>query len=273
MYSLDVNFLKERQGSTQLAKSSPRRGGGPAFSGDWTPAYIGLAAGLLLPLLGLGWWWWLQREGAVLAEKQAAQQTQIDGLQGKLKELDQLNVQVKAAEDEVNSLVAVFDKLKPWSALLQDISNRVPLNLRLEGVKQSKEEVAVDPGAAPPVAAGGAAPPATLPRDAVAFTGTAASYEEVNNFVLKLKQSPFFDKNHVSLKKASLVDDPAKPEIVDNKSGLEISAKTRQVVSYEISGVLSETPAPKLLKELEQLGAQGLVARLVALQQEGVLKP
>jgi type IV pilus assembly protein PilN len=271
MYSLDVNFLKERQGSTQLAKSSSRRGSGPAFSGDWTPAYIGLAAGLFLPLLGLGWWWWIQQEGVALAEKQATQQTQIDGLQGKLKELDQLNGQVKAAEDEVNSLVAVFDKLKPWSALLQDISNRVPLGLRLEGVKQSKEEVAVAASAAP--AASGAPAPATLPRDAVAFNGTAASYEEVNNFVLKLKQSPFFDKEHVSLKKASLVDDPAKPEIVDNKSGLEISAKTRQVVSYEISGVLSETPAPKLLKELEQLGAQGLVARLVALQQEGVLKP
>lgn len=264
MYSLDINFLKDRQGDAALAPTSQRRRSAGAVI-DWRPAYIGGAIGLLFPLLGLGYWWFLQNKGAELTQKQTDLQAKIDQLKVKNKEIDDLNNQVKAANDEVNALVAVFDKLKPWSALLQDISNRVPLNVRLDSIRQGKEEPK-------PPSAGQPAPAVpAVPRDAVILAGNSASYEEVNNFILKLKQSPFFDDQAITLKRAALIDDPAKPEIVENTSGLEITPKTRQVVAYEINAVLTDTPAPKMLNELEQLGAKGLVARIEALKQEGVL--
>lgn len=268
MYSLDVNFLSDRGGPPKDSQRQVRRSGYASTSP--TPIYIGLAVGLLLPLLAGGAWFWLNRQAQELTAQQTDLQTQIDGARVKLKEIENLSTQVQQANAEVDSLVAVFDKLRPWSAVLQDVSNRVPLNMRLATIKQEKVPVAI--AGAPP--SGTAAAPPTEDKDGVVLSGTAANYQDVNTFILKLKDSPFFDSKNILLRKAELITDPSKPEVVTaENSPIKVTPKERDVVSYEVVALLSDRPAPQMLKELEQLGATGLVARLEALQREGVIQP
>jgi type IV pilus assembly protein PilN len=138
---------------------------------------------------------------------------------------------------------------------------------------------------ASPVAAAPAATPtapvATLPPDVpttkLDITGTAKSFDEVNNFVLTLKQSAFFNPDDTQLRSATLGAAPAltKPAASTDGTG---QADTRnlelpKVVQYNIRTSLRRTPAADAIRELERKGAVGLVTRLRSLQQQQVIKP
>ncbi len=138
---------------------------------------------------------------------------------------------------------------------------------------------------ASPVAAAPAATPttptATLPPDVpttkLDITGTAKSFDEVNNFVLTLKQSAFFNPDDTQLRSATLGAAPAltKPAPATGETG---QAETRnlelpKVVQYNIRTSLRRTPAADAIRELERKGAVGLVTRLRSLQQQQVIKP
>ena len=157
-----------------------------------------------------------------------------------------------------------------------------------------KDPTAPPPPAAAPVAAPiaapvapGAAPTATLPDDVpttkLNIAGTAKSFDEVNNFMLTLKQSAFFNPNDTQLTTANLVASPAidrsrpvNQVVARDSSGKEIIPPTVElpkVVAYSIQTSLRRTPANDLIRELERKGAVGLVTRLRSLQQQQVLKP
>lgn len=266
MYGLDVNFLKDR--GEQITEPQVRSASSYGGTESMTPLYAGIGLGLLLPLLALGGWWFLNNETEKLTARQAELTTELDGLKSKLKEVESLYAQAKQINSDTDGLVTVFDHIKPWSAILQDVSNRAPSGVRLASVLQSDD--------VPPPGAQPAATP-TGKASAVLLSGSADGYAAVNDFLLTLKSSPFIDPKSVTIQKASLTSDPTDVKVETltggpNTSAPQVEVKTPDVVAYEIKALLNTTPAPQQLSQLESLGANGLVTRIQQLKDKGVIQ-
>ena len=154
---------------------------------------------------------------------------------------------------------------------------------------------AAAPGAGVPATptSGASATMATLPPEIpttkLEISGTAKSFDEVNNFMLTLKQSAFFNPDETQLMTANLVNGVAlsavdsPEERLRQRSGKPIpgaatTENTRhfelpKTVAYTIQTSLKRVPATDLMGELERKGAVGLVTRLRSLQQQQVIKP
>jgi type IV pilus assembly protein PilN len=122
--------------------------------------------------------------------------------------------------------------------------------------------------------------PAEVPTTKLNITGTAKSFDEVNNFILTLKQSAFFNPDETQLTTATLMEPVVLTPV--SADGQPITGQTPakltkfqipKVVKYEIQTTLKRVPAADLMRELERKGAVGLVARLRSLQQQQVTKP
>ena len=122
--------------------------------------------------------------------------------------------------------------------------------------------------------------PADVPTTKLNITGTAKSFDEVNNFMLTLKQSAFFNPDDTQLRSASLSAAPALDRLAPT-DGQMVNGKAQEgpklelpkIVTYNIQTSLKRTPANDLIRELERKGAVGLVTRLRSLQQQQVIKP
>jgi type IV pilus assembly protein PilN len=134
---------------------------------------------------------------------------------------------------------------------------------------------ATAPIATAPTATSTATLPADVPITKLDIIGTAKSFEEVNNFMLTLKRSAFFNPDDTQLLSAGL--EAAKnrevPKTTTKDPGVG-NKSTRlefpKVVSYKIQTSLKRIPANDLLRELERKGAVGLVTRLRTLQQQAI---
>jgi type IV pilus assembly protein PilN len=138
---------------------------------------------------------------------------------------------------------------------------------------------ATAPGSTPAITA---TLPADVPTTKIEITGTAKSFEEVNNFMLTLKQSAFFSSDETQLVTASLIPSTLVPTTVDkngqtitpvNGSGATKILELPKVVTYQIQTSIKRVPAADLIRELERKGAVGLVTRLKSLQQQQPIKP
>ncbi len=133
----------------------------------------------------------------------------------------------------------------------------------------------------PPTAAVATLPP-EIPTTKLQISGIAKSFDEVNNFILTLKKSAFFNPADTHLVGAAitpgLILDPI--DVNANKSSTTAPGATRPkklqlppVVAYQIITSLKRTSSVDTIRELERKGAVGLVTRLKSLQQQQVLKP
>jgi type IV pilus assembly protein PilN len=127
---------------------------------------------------------------------------------------------------------------------------------------------------------------ADVPTTKLDITGTAKSFDEVNNFILTLKQSAFFNPDETQLLSTSMM-----PPMTVNQAATPVDTATTttpatsatppvkpkrlevRMVEYKIQTTLKRIPASDLMRELERKGAVGLVARLKSLQQQQVIKP
>ncbi len=128
---------------------------------------------------------------------------------------------------------------------------------------------------------------ADVPTTKLDITGTAKSFDEVNNFILTLKQSAFFNPDETQLLSTSMMApltvEQIKPALAEPAATVTatgapiIPAKPKKLevrlVEYKIQTTLKRIPAADLMGELERKGAVGLVARLKSLQQQQVIKP
>jgi type IV pilus assembly protein PilN len=124
---------------------------------------------------------------------------------------------------------------------------------------------------------------ADVPTTKLDITGTAKSFDEVNNFILTLKQSAFFNPDETQLLSTSMMAPigvspavtPVNPTPATTPATPPVKPKKLEVrmVEYKIQTTLKRTPAADLMRELERKGAVGLVARLKSLQQQQVIKP
>ncbi|WP_036482897.1 PilN domain-containing protein [Myxosarcina sp. GI1] len=247
MYSLDINFLKDRDLVT-TSETTTKSLTDPSALADKAPIAIGAAVALIFPALMFGY---LKRVEAKTAELEGEiQQTQgeIAKLSQENSQLDELKQQVETAKAETQAFVSVFEKLTPWAAILQEVSDRTPPGVRVDSLQQTGAE-----GEA-----------------GINLAGVALSYDDVNDFVLFLERSPFFDSRNTKLNGASTtelaVNFEDEPELPENAS-LVIP----QGVKYTIFAQLSDTPTSQLIQEINNKGSVGVVTRLKTLERQGAI--
>jgi type IV pilus assembly protein PilN len=257
MYSLDVNFLKDRP----AYQKNPEKKRGMSFSlpgGNLTPMYLGVGIGLAIPAL-LGVSWWLLQGKIVELEGTVAQLDQESKrLDTEIGNLNKIKAETIAIKGETQSLVTVFDQIRPWSAMLQDLRDRIPAAVQIESFKQM-----------PPVAAAEGKPP-NNPAGGLEINGLARSFNDVNDFLLSLQQSQFLKPSETRIITAFLVDAPITSGVAPSAPGV-IIIKPPQVVKYTIQSSMNNVPASELIRELEKKGTVGLVARIRNMQQTGVI--
>ena len=55
-------------------------------------------------------------------------------------DIKQKEAEITAIKTETQALVSVFDQIKPWSAMLQVLRDRIPARVRIESIKQTEPE-------------------------------------------------------------------------------------------------------------------------------------
>lgn len=254
MYSLDINFLNDRPGGGGDKPKSK----GPSIAipaGGMTPIYIGAAVAVILPaLLGLGLFY-VQGQNANIDEQIAKLEAKNQSLEAKLGDIKKKEAEIAAIKTETKALVSVFDQIRPWSAMLQVLRDRIPARVRIENVKQTPPRNRGRDGSTPSSAGG------------IEISGYARSFNDVNDFLLSLQQSPFFKTSTGKIVTAQLVNGPLPRNIPDG-----VTIEPPKIVKYTIVSELSDVPASELMRELEQKGTVGLVARIRSLQRTGVFE-
>ncbi len=259
MFAIDINLLRDRPG---FGKEEVSRGvaAGPV---DNTPIILGgvaAAAAVGLVLLGSAL---LTFRNQQLAEQDRNLDDQLAKIAPQLSELDKLKAEEQRINSETQALATIFNQIKPWSATLQDIRDRVPSTLQIAKIEQAAP--APPPAPAAPPANGASPPPAPAAAPApppssgtpLTLTGKARSFSDINDFVLTLQNSPFLDGASTKLIQAQRAPEDAKgPSLID----------------YKITTATTTAPASNLLPELSKNGATGLVSRINFLKQKGVIK-
>ncbi len=309
MYNLDINFLKDRKEYSGAAARGPagrsaagrRSGGGggnrQSSANSGSILAIGALVGLLpLALVGLGWGWlaWSKGQSQGRLETVKAEVAAIEQME---KDRDKARSNLQAAKSQIEALTGVFSNIKPWSAMSQDLRDRLPSGVQITEILQ-KTEVPVAVAAAPTTpttadaAAGGSQAPAAVPTPVIQepigrieITGAADNFDRVNDFLVVLQKSNFFNADQTKIvtserQPETSLTTTALPGPDGQNSGSSNNTikpgdlpKLPAKVTFKIETELANVSTGELLRELERKGAVGLVSRIDALKQKGVIKP
>lgn len=245
MYSLDVNFLKDRpdyQGAdTAQIQDKPKQ---PMKLEK--PMIIGGAVGVALPVLALGILAILNWQTSQAQEAVNELDAEIANLTAQQQRIQALQVQADQANAEVEALTTIFNQIKPWSAILQDIRDRVPPGVQIQTITQGGEEQ-------------------------LTINGIASTYSNVNDFLLSLQESPFLAGETTRIESAQQTESNINLEVPEGEAE-GVTIELPQVVSYTLTTNISDVPASEILQELDNKGAVGLVTRIRTLQQKGIIE-
>ena len=288
MYSLDINFLKDRS-----PEETGGGGGGrqPSQPINKIPILIGLGVAIV-PLLGVGGFWlFVQKQTNDLTAEKDKLQTELTAQVKDQTELNSVIGETNQVKFETQSLANIFTQVKPWSALLEELRELTPEGIQLKSLQQTvvpnpNYTPVPTPAPAPaptptptPAAGTPPAPPpppiSTIPQTTsqIDITGVARTYEEVNDFVLRIKRSRFFKKEQTVLMSADLSPMTIiRDDKQQKKSAIDFEVKVPDMVNFRIQTLVTDLPASELIKELEKNRADGLVTRLKVLQEKGVFK-
>ena len=249
MYGIDINFLNDRSDRPVEAIVPVKQSAGSSASK--LPIFAGLGVAIAFCAGVGGYWTILQNQQKTLVADNAALDTQLSELQQKLAQADTVRQQTQAVESEVQALASVFERIRPWSAIVRDVQNRIPNRTQLSKLVQtapSPEEGSV---------AGG-----------LEIGGEACSFDDVNDFLLTLQNSPFLNSETVEITDATL------GQAVEGQClGAPDNGSILSLVKYTIKGDIKSIPATALLEELnKQQEATGLAARIRALQATGAIE-
>jgi len=258
MYSLDINFLKDRE--VRVFDPKPRARGGPAVVGDRRPLFFGLAAALV-PLALVGGYWAVTRNQVNQLQARSAElDSELAQLSSQLAEISTIQQQIDAVRAENNAFVSIFDEIVPWSALLQDIRSRTPARVQIVSLAQTTTTAeAADPSVAP------------TESDALSLNGVACSYDEINDFALVLQRSPLLQSDTVAISQAQQQPTLLDPQTQGRCPGTAVGDPDF-LIDYTIGASITDTPSSQLVDELERQGTVGLVSRLQALREKGVIE-
>ena len=297
MYSLDINFLNDRPDYKPVAaKSSAKKSSGGAK--DQMPLIGALLFAFGVNAAVMGAWWWTTNQNTQLATEQATLDQELATLNTQANTIKAINAETDKVTAEYKALAGVFDQIKPWSAMLQDLSARTPAGVQISKIQQIDPTPSAVAAATPPPAETPAASPEASPSSAsptpeaaptpaaaptpvvpeqaakVQISGIASTFAQVNDFMLLVQRSPFFLNTDTKLVAATLKNNPTQLQVRNQNAGAAAELpKLRPVVEYKIETTLSPTGASELLPELRSKQADGLAIRIETLQEKGVLEP
>lgn len=229
----DLDLLRERR--VQLGQPEPDT------SAPLLPLFQGAVLGGALvgaALLAAGLMVWLNRSTTAEVARLSQIQGRFDALQARIQaERTQRQAIEKASTDLARALVAV----RSGSALMEDLRRRTP-----QGVQLTDARVEAD----------------TLRLKGQAFDPRA--FERINALQLGLQRSPLLAPPSIRLIKASREEAKA-----PSQPGAPTPVPP---VSFELSATFLPRARGTDLSTLRQLGADGMAARLLQLQREGVLR-
>jgi type IV pilus assembly protein PilN len=268
MYSLDVNFLNDRP--EYKPDVTKRTGGGIPIAGR-RPLWIGLGVGLALPLLALGSWLFLQSDNNNLQARSTELETRLNALRAQEGELKKLESEVKLAKDDATNLASVFNQIKPYSALMQEMRDRIPPGVQITAIQQVPAPIVA--GAPQPSPSPGAAQ--TIPLTYVQITGKAKTFDDVNDFYLMLQRSPLLKGSEIKVLSAvkETGEKPLQPLSLPNvpqPTQTQDPVQLPRLVNFSMRTALTDTSPTDLVEVLNAKGAKGLVTRLQVLKQKGV---
>ena len=247
MYNLDINFLRERRAeqADDIASSFVEKK--EASLADRIPIIAGIIVAIAAPAITFSMFKSVKAETTVVETAILQLESEIAELGNQNQRIEELNTEIQQVKEETAALVGVFEKIEPWAAILQEVSDRTPPGILVESLQQSGSGDSIG----------------------LNIAGDALSYDSVNDFVLLLERSPFFDKNQVRLNGASTTNFSVQ---IENEEDLPENASLEipEGVQFTISAQLANVPSSQLIKEIEKLGSDGLVIRLNTLERKGV---
>ncbi|GAB1539536.1 PilN domain-containing protein [Scytonema sp. NUACC21] len=254
MYSLDINFLKDRPAYYKSSEKKPKvKISLP--TGDLTPLFIGLGLAIALPGLVGTTWFILQAKNSELEVAIAQLEQEKQSLETQIGNINKIKQETSKIKEVTQALVTVFDQIRPWSAMLQDLRDRIPASVQIQNIKQTPPATPVD------------GEPVPNPAGGIEIVGLARTFNDVNDFMLTLQQSHFLKASETRIATAEMVDAPVPFGIT-----LPKGFKPPQVVRYTIQSSMSDIPASELMRELEQKGTVGLVTRIRSMQKTGLIQ-
>lgn len=264
MYGIDINFLNDRAERSADALVAVNR---PAVStAGKMPLLIGLACAIAA-IAGVGGYWIiLQGQQKNLMAQQAQLDAQLSELQQKLAQVDTVRQQTDAIETEIQALAGVFERIRPWSAIVRDVQGRIPSRAQISSLTQTAAVEATAEVASE--ATGAVASGSESAAGGVEIAGNACSFNDVNDFLLTLQNSPFLESSSVKITDATLSD-----PVPGRCPGEADNGKPLSLVSYTLTSDIKSIPATVLLYELNrQQESTGLAARIRALQSTGAIE-
>lgn len=278
MYSLDINFLNDRP--ELKPEAAARLKTRPTVSDSKTPLYLGVAGGVFLLGAAGALWFVLQNQNQELQRQADSLDQTLGTLKTQKEQLAAVNTQIGQVQGETKAFATVFNQVKPLSALVQDIRDRLPPSVQLTSVTQTippPGAAAPPPSPAASPGAPAAAPVSTANLGDILISGQANAMSDVNDFLLTLQRSAFVKPKDTQIiraeagdrKKLQPVRFKADTQAPDNADAPALPGR----VQFQIRTVLNDVPASELLSELDRKGAVGLQARIRRLQQEGIIQP
>ncbi len=236
MYTLDINFLSDRAAAeAQAVERTP-------IADSQFLIYGGAVAVVALALVG-GAWFFLNSANEGIETKLSTLKATESQLNGKLKALEDQETQLKAIQARTGQLLTLFVGNFPASAIADEIRKRTPITIQVNSITQ-----------------------ATIPASAQSVTqsstvnldGKATNFNELNDFLLLLKASPLLDGE--------------KTKLISSTLQQATSDANFTLVNFQIQATVTSKNPAELLPELQKAGADGLVARVNLLRQQGVIK-
>lgn len=257
MYSLEINFLKDRP-EYQQPKKEPVTGTGSQINPkDIVPVAVGVmvAAVLVGGALGIKIYH-LDSENAKLEKQLGQADRSIKQIEAKKNKIAAIKKETEEIDKQTEALATVFNQIKPWSALLQEIRDRTPARVQIQELKQVEVVKRIP-------AKNNKEKPTQIKKQKIEIKGWASSYNDVNDFMLLLTKSNFFSEKETELISAKKQQNRTRV-VVPTGSGIQVELPP--VIEYRINTFLSDVKAEEILGELEGKGAVGLVNRIENLQ-------
>ncbi|HHP7232119.1 MAG TPA: PilN domain-containing protein [Xenococcaceae cyanobacterium] len=246
MYSLDINFLKDR-GLDATVETESKATASSGSIREKLPLIGGAIAAVVLPAVMFVYAKSFDSKEAEAKQEIQRIEAEIAEIQGQSQSFEEIEAQVAQASAETAALVSVFSKIRPWSAILQEVSDRTPPGVQIDSLQQGGDGNNVQ----------------------IQIAGTASSYSDVNDFVLFLQRSPFFENQKIIMGTTSLAGLPIE---IENAEELpeNWTVNIPQGVKYNITAQLANMPTDVLVQELNNKGSVGLITRLKTLESTGV---
>ncbi|MEM9137788.1 MAG: PilN domain-containing protein [Cyanobacteria bacterium P01_F01_bin.42] len=233
MYWIDINLLSDREDSVADFAPAPS-----VVQDSKIPMALGLGVGAAAIAIVFGAYSVVGYFNQKLAAEEQELDQAISRLGPQLAQVEELETELSTIQGQTNALATIFNQIKPWSAMLTDLRNRVPASIQIKKIVQSGSG-----------SNGGSQ---------LSLDGSAISFGDVNDFVLTLRESNYLSETGADtrLKQAS------RRESKDGEG----------LVNYNIDTTINNVPADALLTALRQNGASGLVSRIETLKRQGVIR-